>query len=1078
MADDIQSAINEVRDQLFLDRADGKYLSNVTSNLNFERPLFGFSEDSLWRAVVRRIALDYRQVANLFYDLLTEIFGPRRTMAAALAVNGEVDDTTITIVEGRAIPQRGTIIINEGLIGQEEFEYKFRGPGDGIVELEGELANAQTAYGKDAESYLLSDQAVTATTLPLNNTNDFPTSGFPYPVLIQRYDGALEEVAKLTGNSVATNTLTIDAPGLANAQDGLELTPVISELTQISVGQMAIKLQNTRQFPEQGWIRVQQDVATGTPAENIYFTENDIDNSTLYLQSKLLGSYNLTSPNSVTATVLEPQVRVRLAQVQVKKVEWDIFQTEQNKLVLYIPQTLSQNQLRDVAFLHALATRPTAPNTAVQANTSIGDTEIKGSVGTLERFPASGLLIVNLGGGTEEIVHYSRQDSSSSTRLYADRGSGTYPIGTTQLFVEDITPIAEWDEQNKDKLLMLSRDQGSPNNEIVQYDELDVENNIITLLTATTKTHQSGSLVTVMDGDTFYLTQPMQYAHLTGEPLSVYQPIYAAGVQAAATITTAAGSLIAEGDMFVLDDGINEPVGFEFDSDASLVYDLNVQVPYTGSETPDQIRDLIIAAVNGVGDSLKITASNGGVATVALLHDLEGTVGNQKQRDYTTPSTFIVRNMKGGKDPLWDGRMDIRDSTGALIYTAADHLFQGPNLFNAVERIAEQTETSLSVNVAGPTLLEVTQHATRTTLEVQNASLFNTLGDFDVTVKGQGAAETLDVQGVVLRKDLTTASINGNQGSGIQTININAAGLLPAPSAGSPYGYRVIIDRGGANEEVVIVYITGVGTMTTEDPTTKAHNNLETVELMADVIELSERLAFDHEGRIPWSERKNVIPGQSLAISAEDAISTVHEERRWIEVASLTGFPPTGSYVIVNFGSRTLRVEARTTIAHAAGAGTLYLDDTSQFPTSGYPYYIEIDVGGGMFAGESLGVCRREYIEVSSNDTVANTLTLATNLLYGHPPGSEVKYNPGQAETLPYSSTLTGPNRLFFRSTRQFDEQHLKGEPVSLSGLASFPSKYGEDHAFYLPSTWAERLVWLFDRGRAAGVQVVVVTEK
>lgn len=1075
---DIQSAIREVRDQILLDRADGKYLSNVTSNLNFERPLFGFSEDSLWRAMVRRIALDYRQVVTLFYDLLTEIFGPRKTMAAALAVDGEVDDDTVTIVYGRSIPQRGTIVIDEGLVGEESFEYTFRGPRDGIVELTTALANAHTAYGKNAEAYLLVDAVASAVSLQMDNTVDFPTSGFPYPVLIQRQDGELEEVGKLTGNNTTSNVLTIDAPGLANAQEGLKVTPIMSLIQDIDPGEMQIKLNNTRQFPAQGWIRVQQDDATGLPAENIYFTDNDVDTGILYLGSRLSGAYSLTAPASVTATVLEPQVKVKLAQVQVKAVEWDIFQTEQNKLVLYIPMSLSQNQLRDVAFLHGLAIRPTAPNTAVQSNTAIGDEEIKGSVGTLERFPPSGLLIVNLGGGTEEVIGYTRQDSSSSTKLMADRGSGTYPIGTLQLFVEDITPIAEWDAQNKEKKITLSRDQGSGLEETVIYDTLDEENNIINLLTSTTLTHQAGSLVTVMNGDTFYLTQPMQWVHLAGEPLSVWQPVYAAGVQAASTITAAAGSLIAEGDTFVLDDGINEPVGFEFDSDATLVYSNNVQVPYTGSETPDQIRDLIIAAVNGVGDSLKITASNGGVATVALQHDLEGTVGNTKLRDFTTPPGFIVRDMKGGKDPLWDGRMDIRDSSGSLIYTAAAHLYQGSHVFDAASRIAEQTETSLAVNVAGPTLLEVTQNATRTTLEVQNASFFNTLGDFDVTIKGQGAAETLDVTGVTLRKNVTTVSVNGAHPFGVQTINLNAAGLLPSSTAGGPYGYRLIIDRGGANEEIVVVNTTAVGLMNLENPTTKAHADLETVELMADVIELSQRLQFDHIGRIPWGERYNVIPGQAIPINAEDEISTVHEERRWVEVASLTGLPTAGSYVIINFGPRILKVEGKLASTHAAGAGTLYLVDTSQFPTSGYPYLVEVDTGGGFFAGESLGVCRREFIEVTSNDTVANSLTLSTNLVYGHPAGSEIKYKPGQAESLLYSELRTGPDRLFFRTSRQFDEQHVKGEPVSLSGLSSFPSKYGEDHAFYLPSTWADRLEWLFDRGRAAGVQVVVVTEK
>ena len=83
------SAINETRNQLFLDRAEGKYLSRISSNLGLARPPFGFNNDAVWRAVVRRLALDYRQVIGLFHDLLTNIFGPQVTAASVLSEDAE-----------------------------------------------------------------------------------------------------------------------------------------------------------------------------------------------------------------------------------------------------------------------------------------------------------------------------------------------------------------------------------------------------------------------------------------------------------------------------------------------------------------------------------------------------------------------------------------------------------------------------------------------------------------------------------------------------------------------------------------------------------------------------------------------------------------------------------------------------------------------------------------------------------------------------------------------------------------------------------------------------------------------------
>jgi len=61
----VQSAIKEVRDQLILDTADGEYLNNIGNNYGVSRPPIGFT-DTLWRAIVKELALHYKQIKTKF----------------------------------------------------------------------------------------------------------------------------------------------------------------------------------------------------------------------------------------------------------------------------------------------------------------------------------------------------------------------------------------------------------------------------------------------------------------------------------------------------------------------------------------------------------------------------------------------------------------------------------------------------------------------------------------------------------------------------------------------------------------------------------------------------------------------------------------------------------------------------------------------------------------------------------------------------------------------------------------------------------------------------------------------------
>jgi hypothetical protein len=193
----------------------------------------------------------------------------------------------------------------------------------------------------------------------------------------------------------------------------------------------------------------------------------------------------------------------------------------------------------------------------------------------------------------------------------------------------------------------------------------------------------------------------------------------------------------------------------------------------------------------------------------------------------------------------------------------------------------------------------------------------------------------------------------------------------------------------------------------------------------------------------------------------------VEEIRTQVEVASLTSFPAAGDDVLINHGRQKIPVESRLISVASAGGTVLSLEITDDFPTSGYPYYVEIGVGTDV----------SELVLVSSNNTIADQLNLSTALQFGHPVGEWVRYCPGEQESVTYTGTLAAPNRLLFSAGIRFAETHLKNEPVTLV-TSGTPSIDGTGYPFYLPLSLIERLQFLIDKGRAAGVQVVLTTDR
>lgn len=133
-----------------------------------------------------------------------------------------------------------------------------------------------------------------------------------------------------------------------------------------------------------------------------------------------------------------------------------------------------------------------------------------------------------------------------------------------------------------------------------------------------------------------------------------------AGTPVAATgsITTVTGANLVDGETFTINDGINAPTVFEFDSGGG-VGGGNIAVAFTGGDTADQVRDSIISAVTGVGATLLVTATNGGAATVTLTADLVGAHGNHLVTETVANAGFVVSGLSGGSGSVEPNSVEV-----------------------------------------------------------------------------------------------------------------------------------------------------------------------------------------------------------------------------------------------------------------------------------------------------------------------------------------------------------------------------------------------------------------------------------
>jgi hypothetical protein len=1121
--DQIKSKIREVRDQLSIDYADGEYLNVASRNLGLERPKFGYTDDD-WRALAKAIALQYKQVLPRFHAVMAILFGPQHTEVATIAQNIFVGDRSFYVNDASTLPQIGTIVIDESLATEETLDYCFIDYSTNQIFLASDVIFGfdHAALDQDAESAILFTDSID--TLALVNTADFPTSDYPHTLILHRTDTNLEEVVQLDDTDLSANSIVLAAPFVTSPED-IVVSSIKSQTTFVYMSQATfLTLAASRQFPEEGVVLLSTytdeftaiggttayvDVAAGAFNANVHVGQwvRFTDDTTTGALQGVERSITANTGSRITFGSVLPA----------SPVSGDTF------VIMQAPFTATGGTISTVTVSAGTFTEDLQVGNVVVFDGNITaalageEANVLSNVDSKLVF-SSTLSGTPVSGDTFRIrprIRYTSNDPDSNELVLARAiFDMSLPEGVDVELLEEQATAAlaqvqvkgtGWDVYQVTPRLVelfipeLLQDEGT----LRSASYLHIEEIASTPSTTLAAGAAAGaSTLDLTDFTTFPIV-----GVLLIDPGGVEERIgyYKSGVAAGGDITTIAGSLLVDGETFVLDDGTNPAVTFEFDDDDSVVQDLTLRkVAFTSGSSADDIRDAIIIAVNAA-PILGITASEAESAKVSLINDTGGNDGNQTITETVVNAGFAVSGMAGGVDRVTLATQTLENtfsigetvelyqpvysSTNLLIgdsFTTVD-TFPGPNLYSFSEESPTGTvaQTTLAETVPGPTKVVIDQVAGNSALEVKDATLFE-LTNFPYNIvigRDTGNRETIAIADVNLQRRVNTTVATGVTGG---TTNILEVAALSGGGAGdaadfpNTQGYRVIIDKDGSNEEVVYVVSTSTGpdSLILEANMLNNHSIGESVELLADVLTTNTALADFHEGWVPYSVRSlAATPPNSLLsrwpeFSSNDILTSERVEPLLDEfdVVSSSGLDAAGGTVILNFGDAEQSVEDTPTADINPAATVIDLTDSSIFPVF-VPFEIILSPNTAI----------EERHLVTTNNTGTNKLTIndgSYGATYKHEivKGATILWIPGSQEVVEYDS-ITG-NTLSFSPAIVLQSNHSITEPVIDSSTQSVPRSDGFDYPLRLPPDIATRIQILFDLIRAAGVQVSIIDSR
>lgn len=348
-----QSQINSATDQIYLDTSDTGRLSAVGASLGLPRPSLGLADDAEFRAMVRRIAQKRKLTKEAFHRLMETCLGPQYARRSALREAASAGDMFLEVEDASVFTPAGTVRLNAGQTTEDTVRYVFRDIKNNRLTLNRALTFDHPIIA-DAETRLRQTALAGATSVLLEDTSTFPTAGYPYPVLLSQ-GHEREESALVTGNNTVTNTLTLLA-ATANDHYGTTLRPVTAKVLKLAyVGQYFITVAGDttalENFPPSGWICIDKGLIT---EEVIRYTRLDPLTSTIYFNTPLSKAHAPTAEIDLA----EPGEGAATAGVLQDGVHWEIYETQPNRVVLYVPAALRPLHLRDASWLHGAAISP------------------------------------------------------------------------------------------------------------------------------------------------------------------------------------------------------------------------------------------------------------------------------------------------------------------------------------------------------------------------------------------------------------------------------------------------------------------------------------------------------------------------------------------------------------------------------------------------------------------------------------------------------------------------------------------------------------------------------------------------
>ena len=422
-----QSQVNAAFDQIYLDTSDAGRLSAVGSNVGLPRPQLGLADDAEFRAIVRRIAQKRKLTEDAFRRLMETCLGPQYARRSALTEAVTAGAQFIDVVDASVFTPAGTIVLNPTQGTEDRVRYVGRDLENNRLVLSSPLVHGH-AIVADASNTLKQDIAIGGTSAILVESRTFPTTGYPYPIVLSQ-GTEHEEVSLVTLNDTTTNTLTLLA-GTANAHAGFVSQPITSKVGKATVaGQYFLTVSGgvdaLENYPSDGWIRIDKGLVT---EEVVRYSRLDVLEATFYFDAPLGqphalgGAIDLVSTGGVVAT----------AGVYQAGSHWEVYETRPSQVVLYIPPELRRLFLRDASWLHGEAVAPGGTVLDVAYNPPAL------SVGVVSptSLPSGGLYEVN---GAETFFAVNQWPSTPKLRL-AEPLANPYLVGDPVLPVEPVYP--------------------------------------------------------------------------------------------------------------------------------------------------------------------------------------------------------------------------------------------------------------------------------------------------------------------------------------------------------------------------------------------------------------------------------------------------------------------------------------------------------------------------------------------------------------------------------------------------------------------------------------------------------------